>query len=132
MKTNLFTAIKLFDAIMKLSETPLDFASAHALVMAKAELEPHVSFFMEQETKLLEKYAEKGEDGAPKMEGEGQYIISKDKIAEFREERQQLNGVEVEITKRKLKKLPDAITPAALEVLMLAFEFPEEGVIDDG
>ena len=131
MKTNLFTAIKLFEAIMKLSETPLDFATAHALVMAKAELEPHVNFFMEQETKLLEKYAEKDKDGSPKMEAEGQYIIAKGKITEFREERQQLNNVEVEIMKRKLKKLPDAITPAVLEALMLAFDFPEEEVIDN-
>jgi hypothetical protein len=133
MKTNLLTAIKLIDAIMKLSETPLDFASAHALVMAKAELEPHVRFFMEQEEKLLEKYAEKGEDGTPKTEGEGQYVIAKDKVAEFQRERVQLNGVEVEITKRKLKSIPTEITPAALEVMLLAFEFPDESEVkDDG
>ena len=45
MKTKLITAVKLFDAIAKLSEAPMDYASAHALVMTKMELEPHVTFF---------------------------------------------------------------------------------------
>lgn len=132
MKTNLFTAIKLFDAIMKLSETPLDFASAHALVMTKTELGPHVSFFVEKENALLESYAEKDESGNLITDGEGRFRISADRATDFQNERAQLNGVEVEITKRKLKKLPNAITPSALELLMLAFDLPESEVIEDG
>lgn len=132
MKTNLITAIKLFDAIMKLSETPLDFASAHALVMAKTELGPHVSFFAEKENSLLESYAEKDESGNPITDGEGRFRISTDKAADFQNERTQLNSVEVEITKRKLKSLPETITPAALELLMLAFDLPESEAIEDG
>lgn len=130
MKTNLITAVKLFDAIVKLSEAPMDYSSAHALVMTKAELEPHITFFAEKESDLLLAYTQKDEEGNPVMEGEGRYVIHKDDAAAFRKEREQLNSVEVEIKKRKLKKLPETITPAILEVLMLAFELPDESEVN--
>ena len=45
----------------------------------------------------------------------------------------QLNDVDVEITKRRLKCIPAEITPAALEAMLTAFDFPDESeVTDDG
>lgn len=132
MKTNLLSAVMLFEAIMKLSETPMDFASAHSLVMTKNELAPHVSFFAEKEDALLEKYSDKNEEGKAISDGGGHYRISRENVGKFTEERNQLNAVEVEITKRKLASVPKTITPAVLETLLSAFEFPESEVDDIG
>ena len=126
MKTTLLNSVMLYDSIMKLSETPLDFSSAHALVMTKAELEPHVQFFAEQEKAILEKYAEKNEKGEPKRDANGSYTIHSEKLNQFKSERTDLNNVEVEVKVRKLKSLPSEITASALEILLKAFEFPEE------
>jgi len=132
MKTTLIQATRAYQAIGALSETPMDFASAHALVLAKRELEPHVAFFAEQEAELIRRYAETDENGEPVTGGPGQYRLREAEMPNFLRERTELNGVEVEITARKLRRLPETISPAALEALLEVFQLPEEGNDEQG
>lgn len=126
-KISLITAVMLYDAIKKLYDTQLDYSSAHALVMTKNELEPHVMFFAENEKAMIEKYANKDEEGNLISEEDGRFTVSPENAKKFNEERVKLNSVEVEVQERKLKGLPEKISMSTLELLLTAFELPEEG-----
>lgn len=126
MKTTLNKAVKIYEAIKELEDMPLGFSTAHALVLTKAELEPHVAFFIEKETALIEKYAVKDADGNPEADEKGRFHLHPNDLKAFNEERDSLNSVEVEIKVRKIKELPASIKPATLEALLPVFNFPEE------
>lgn len=130
MKITLLNAVNLYTAIQELSEKPLDFASAHAVVMAKRELEPHVQFFAENEADLVKKYAEKDENGNPIEAAPGSFKISAQDYRSFTNERVKLNNVEAEISQRKLNTIPEQIKPSTLETLMKVFDFPAMEVND--
>ena len=117
----------LYEAIKKLSDTQLDYSSAHALVMTKNELEPHVMFFAENEKAMIETYADQDEEGNLISEADGRFTVRPENAKKVNEDRVKLNSVEVEVTKRKLKELPEKITVSTLELLLTAFQFPEEG-----
>lgn len=126
MKTTLDKAVKIYEAVKELEDTPLGFSTAHALVLAKAELEPHVAFYIEKETALIEKYAVKDADGNPEADEKGRFHLHPDDLTAFNEERDSLNSVEVEIKARKIKELPTTIKASTLEALLLVFDFPED------
>lgn len=126
IKLSLITAVKLYEAVLKLSDTELDFASAHALLLTRNELAPHIGFFAESEKGIVLKYAEKDENGNPIVDFSNQYTIPSEYVDRFTSERKELFEIEVEISKRKLKTVPDKISPNALELLEIAFELPGE------
>lgn len=132
MKTTLIQATRAYQAIGAFSEIPMDYASAHALVLMKRELEPHVAFFAEKEAELIRRYAETDDNGDPVTGDPGQYRLRAAELPDFLRERAELNGVEVEITGRKLQRLPETISPAALEALLAVFQLPEEGNDEQG
>lgn len=130
MKTTLLNAVNLYAAVQELSEKPLDFASAHAVVMAKRELEPSVQFYVENESALVTKYAEKDGSGNPIQTAPGSYKIQASDYGKFIDERNKLNSVEVEVSNRKLATIPESIKPSTLEALLTVFEFPVMEVND--
>ena len=48
MQTTLLKAVKAYKAINDLGEEKLDFKTAHTLLLAKRELEPHVQFYIKE------------------------------------------------------------------------------------
>ena len=130
-KIPLIEAVRIYNSLQQMANKEMDYSAAHAMVMTKAELEPHIQFFAERERSLLEAFAEKGPDAEPITDEMGRYTVPKAAIRDFEAEREKLNAVEVEFLVRKLRTLPEKITPAQLETLVTAFELPvEESEVD--
>lgn len=124
MKITLAECVRAYQAVMEMMvKDGCDFAFAHALVMARRELEPHMTFYGEKEEALIDKYAKRDEKGEIIRDGNR---IQVENMPAFEKERAELNGVEVEISPRKVKKAPESLKPSVLEGLMLILEFPEE------
>lgn len=121
----LVDTIKAYNAISEVMDEKMPFRDAHALLMAKKELEPHVRFYTQKERELVEKYAIKDENGNVHFDG-AKFQIKADRIKDYAEEHVELDAVEIktEIKENKLTGIPN-VKPAALEGLMLIFEFDE-------
>lgn len=130
-KIPLIEAVRIYNSLQQMANKEMDYSTAHAMVMTKAELEPHIQFFAERERALLEAFAEKGPDAEPITDEMGRYTVPKASMRDFEAEREKLNAVEVELRVWKLKTLPERITPAQLETLVTAFELPvDESEVD--
>lgn len=125
MKLTLLQCAQTYDAIMKIGDQEVSFAIAHGLVMAKKELEPHAEFYYEKERELVEKYVGRDENGNPMVNGT-QIQIHRDKADEYFKERDELNNVEVNVTRRRIASIPN-VKPAILEMLMNVFDFDDGG-----
>lgn len=124
MKLKLTECVRAFQAVMEMMGEESDYTLAHALVMAKRELEPHVMFYGEKEEDLIGKYAKRDEKGDMIRDGNK---VQVENMSEFLKERKELDGVEVEVTSRRMKKVPEKVKPSVLDGLLLVFTFPEEG-----
>lgn len=120
----LIEAIDVFNAIHEIKDTDMPFASAHALVTAKHELEPHIQFYLEKEKAIIEKYAEKDEDGKTQISENGKFSVSGELADAYLADRKALDEVEIDLAKRKIQI--ESVKPSILEALLPAFEFMEE------
>ena len=126
MKITLIEAARAYEAVTALAGTPLDFSSAYALVLAKRELEPHAAFYAEKEGELILQYAVKDGEGKPVAAEPGKFELPAAELPAFQKKREELNALEAEITRRRLKTPPETIAPGALEALLPVFDFGEE------
>lgn len=126
IKITLGNCVKSYQAINELMDERLDFSTAHALLMAKREIEPHVEFFAEKESELINRYAAKTSDGEVIFNGHS-FELDKLKAGEFQKEKLSLLSVEIEITKRTLKNVPEIIKGNVLEGLIYIFDFNLDG-----
>ena len=55
MKLNLLKCLKVYQAIQDVENEKMGFSTAHTLIMAKKQLEPHVEFYSAQEKEIVEK-----------------------------------------------------------------------------
>lgn len=125
MTTKIIKCIKVFQAITQMGEMDLSYTTAHKLVVAKKELQTHVDFYIEKERELIEKYAEKDENG--NWEHDGKYQIPPEYVKEYLDAHNKLDSIEVEISAPwKLKELPEKVKMPIIEALMEMFELPEE------
>lgn len=125
MKITLLQCAQTYGAITEVEDKEFSFATAHGLVMAKKELQPHAEFFYQKEHELIEKYVGRDENGKPMVNGT-QIQIHRDKAAEYFKERDDLNNVEVDVTRRMITSISN-IKPATLEMLMNVFDFDDGG-----
>lgn len=125
MKLSLMKCALAFNAIMEIEHETFSFATAHGLVMAKRELEPHAEFYFQKEQELVEKYVGRDESGKPMMSGT-QYQIPRAAAEDYFKEKDGLNNVEVDVTKRRIAPPPN-VKPSTLEILMEVFDFDDGG-----
>ena len=114
--TNLKECIAAWQALRALAAQN---KSAHALVLLKERLRPHVAYFSSTEMDLVKKYAELDAEGNPVYEAPGRVRFRNAKdLAAFTRERTELDDVELgeEITRAKIAP-PAAISPEQLEAL---------------
>ena len=69
--TNLKECIAAWQALRALAAQTMDYKSAHALVLLKERLRPHVAYFSSTEMDLVKKYAELDAEGNPVYEAPG-------------------------------------------------------------
>lgn len=118
-------AVTAYMAAMQLMEQELDYKTAHALVLLKSRLQPHVEFFSAQEMKLVQEYGKKDENGGVVYTEPGRFALSSPEAgAEYSEKRLELAQVEIQEEWEKLRvPQPERIKPAVLEALQDFLEF---------
>ena len=117
--TNLRQCIAAWQALRALAAQTMDYKSAHALVLLKERLRPHVAYFSSTEMELVKKYAELDAEGNPVYEAPGRVRFRRaEDLMAFTRERAQLDDVELgeEIARAKIAP-PAAISPEQLEAL---------------
>ncbi len=124
----LIECVNAYLALEGLMQKELDFGTAHALVMLRRELEPHVQFFGAEERKLAKEYAELDEAGELKLSDGGRFEMRAGAdAAEYERRRRELGMVEVEDIKPRRAGNIGAVKPAVLEALSAFLEFEGEG-----
>lgn len=119
MKTSLIRCANAWASIHGLMEQEWDYASAHALTQLRRALKPHVDFFIEEESKLIEQYGEKGEDGQVRFTSHGTFLFKdQGQAGAYNAKRLELGGVEVELDwEERVLPCPERVRPVQLEAL---------------
>lgn len=121
----LLKAVEVHRVLCETMETEAGFSFAHALCMAKAELDPHVQFFAKEEMALIQKYAETNEDGGV-LDQDGSFKVKPGEAENFFKAKAELDAVEVEVEKVKVSTPPERISGKALELLLEVMDFRDE------
>lgn len=123
----LIKCVNAYAAVQGLMDKECDYQTAHALVMLRKKLYPHVQFFQTEELKLVKEYSVKDEKGRVVWSGEGSFSFRSPKAAvAYEKKRRHLGLVEVQEDFGPVKvKRPDRITPAQLEALEGFLDFGE-------
>jgi hypothetical protein len=127
----LLECVTAYMAVQGLMDQPFPYKTAHALMMLKRELQPHVDFFSGEEMKLVERFAEKDtESNKIVWTGKGAFRFAEGKDpAEYARCRVELGSVHVDwCAERKMVQFHASITPAQLEALEKFIEFEEAAV----
>lgn len=124
----LLECVTAYMAVQALMEQPFPYKAAHALMMLKRKMQPHVEFFSQEEMKLVEEFAEKDVVNKKILwtdKGAFRFDAGKDP-SEYARRRVDLGAVEVEWGIERIKvPCPASITPAQLEALEKFIEFEE-------
>ena len=124
----LIECVNAYMAVQALMEVECDYRTAHALVVLKKRLLPHVEFFSAEEMKLVEAYAARGEDGKVKMDGSRFVFAPGADTAAYARRRAELGTVEVEEEFPVLHApLPPKVKPVHIEALEKFIEFQVDG-----
>lgn len=126
--TTLKQCITAWQALRELMNAPTDYRSAHALVLLKSRLRPHVEFYHKEELALSDKYAEHDEKGKIKLTAQGTVEFgTTERLSAFLAERAELDAVELteDIPVAHITA-PAQITPEQLEALEHYIDFEED------
>ena len=105
-----------YAALLSLMKEKMEYKTAHAMVLLKRKLQPHVEFFVKQERKLMDEYAQKDE--------KGNVFRDPEQAGEYAKRRSELCMVPLrEKIKRITLPVPEQITPDQLEALEPFFQF---------
>lgn len=124
----LLECVTAYMAVQALMEQPFPYKAAHALMMLKRELQPHVEFFSKEEMKLVAEFAEKDKEKQTIQwtdKGAFRFAAGKDP-REYAARRENLSATDIEWGIKRIKvPCPASITPAQLEALEKFIEFEE-------
>ena len=118
-------AVVAYTALKQLMEQELDYKTAHALVLLKGRLQPHVEFYDQEQVKLILQYGKKNDDGGVDLKENGAFVIENFEDAEeYRKKKKELDTVDIQEEWEKIKcPCPERIKPAVLEALQDFIEF---------
>jgi hypothetical protein len=97
----------------------LPFPLLYSISKIQAKLVKEAKASQELRQKLIEKYADKDENGAPKSDGPGRVKLKPETMPEFRAEMEQLLAVEFTIDRDKLTMTPKDVETAKLSAFDL-------------
>lgn len=120
----LIQCVTAYTAVLQLMDAECEYKTAHALLMLKRALQPHVDFFSAKEMELVDAYAVKNEKGKVAMT-EGKFQLADAYAASnFKAAKDELCGLEIELD-WKIRKVapPKQIRPVHLEALEGLLEF---------
>lgn len=128
----LIDCVNAYSAVLALMEKDCNYQTAYALVRLKRKLQPHVEFFLSEENKLVDRYAEK-KDGKVAWTPRGTFKFERPEMAvEYDSKRTELAEIGVYEAFEKVRLfLPETalVKPIHLEHL-IDFAIFEEVKID--
>lgn len=117
-------------ATLELSRTDTDYKTAYALMKLKKKTQNQFEFYVQQERELLEKYADKDENGSVIYFDKANVRISDpERLREYEKARRELNELETDDKIRQYSApVPKSIKPSILEALdgFILFEGVDE------
>lgn len=121
-------AMSAYLAAETLSREKLPYATAAAIVRVKRETREFAELYLQEEKKLVEAYAEIGEDGMIRIDANGRFRCREGlRAADYEESRKDLGETEVAVEARKMRvSAPERITPEQIEALSPWMEFEVE------
>ena len=127
MKITLIEAVQAHTAAEEMGRQALPYDLALALVKVKQATAAEMETFLEEERKLVERYAEKDEDGNIRVQnGRFRFRDPADRPA-YETARKELCETPAEISLPRLTAAaPEVIQPAALEALSRFIRFHEK------
>ena len=125
----LIQCVNAYAAALAMMQQEWDYETAHALVLLKTKLQPHVDFFTSEELKLVEEFAVKNTDRKTAWNGNGTFTFAQpERAQEYTQRRTKLGAVEVDEDWRAMKvPRPASIKPVHLEALEGFIQFGENG-----
>ena len=125
----LLEGVAAYMAVESLMEQECPYKTAHALILIKKKLRPHVEFFAQEEKKLVELYGQRDEKGNICLEGRSFRFRSDVDPREYERKRAELCDVEIEEVFEKVHApTPAVISPAHLEALEKFIIFEERTI----
>ena len=122
--------VEAYKVLGKMADHIYDYKTAHKLFTVSKKLKAHAEFFAVEEMKLVEKYAERDEDGRPIIKADGRFnYADEDAKMSFLKESAELGDVEIDWNEDvvKLSATP-MISVRQLAALDGFVEFGAEGV----
>lgn len=117
-------AVTAYMAAMQLMEQELDYKTAHALVLLKSRLQPHVDYYTHEEVRLAQEYGKKNETGNVVYDDNGRFTLEPETAAEYNKKKLELAQVDIQEEWEKIKcPCPEKIKPVILEALQDFIEF---------
>ena len=118
-------AVTAYTAAMQLMEQELDYKTAHALVLLKKRLQPHVDYYLCEEMKLARACGRKDENGNVVFTDSTHFDFESPQAGEeYMTKRTELAQVDIQEEWEKIKcPCPEKIKPAVLEALQDFIEF---------
>ena len=106
--------------MQELAKKPMKTKAAFQTARLMREVEKEYSLFQDARTKLIDKYAEKDENGKPKPDENGNYTVPKDDIEAFNKELRDMleQTLTLNVEPISIEDLGDAdFTPADMMLL---------------
>lgn len=104
MKVQLGNIIKFNSFLKSIEDKQLDISLAYKIFSIYSAIENDIKFYYDKLSKILDKYAQRNEDGSVKMSDDNsQVLIIQDKISDCEKEMENLFTYEVEIDCPKIK-----------------------------
>lgn len=125
----LIQCVNAYAAAVAMMQREWDYETAHALVLLKGRLQPHVDFFTGEEMKLVEEFAVRDKNGKTAWNENGTFTFAQpERAQEYAEQRTKLGAVEVNEGWKTLRvPRPESIKPVHLEALEGFIQFGEDG-----
>jgi len=106
--------------MQELAKKPMKTKAAFQTARLMREIEKEYSLFQESRKGLIDKYADKDENGAPKADENGNYTVPKESIEEFNKELKEMldQTLSLNVEPISIEDLGDAdFTPADMMLL---------------
>lgn len=126
---NLSQYVAAYAAIQGMMGNLMDYDSAHAVMVLKKKLEPHATFYADEEMKLAQEYATQDANGNAVFDGNGNFTFQDPSRApEFASRRKELGDVAVQEDGIPIQlKARYMVTPTQLEALEGFIEWETSG-----
>lgn len=122
IEAKLSDAVNSIEVFNSLVEKPLSARTAYQVAKLIRELNQEINLFQATQAKIAEKYWECNEDGSVKVDEEGYWHISKEKMPDYAKEVNELLASKIEVNAEPIdlnELLEEKFTPIQMNQIMV-------------